>query len=380
MAEAQITAKTSAHRGLRGRHSNYTTAHNAESGSIKAGDYLGVGQTYSLGSYSIYRYCATFDISSAEIPADALIQSVYLRMRYTGDPSGYTNQFQVIIKKGVTSDYPHYPSVEGDYYYLNYTGNGGSINTEDIPDTGGTASFFNINFNDTGKSWINVSDTDFGIVLFSSRDVNFDIPTGSEFLRIFETQYNPTRAPDLFITYFVPTGIPAVGDPTFSNTKATYTKATANVSDAGGGYEERGFEYGISEVATWAVRETGVWGATGDYSLVLPNLLPLTTYYVRAYVTNDYGTGYSDWTSFTTTDVPGYGIYEESNTATICFYVRRAGGKWSIKHGPYTTDQADIEIGKILTEGKGKYQIKFTSDVLTGLSVNIMTKLDIKAR
>ncbi|MBA7591219.1 hypothetical protein ES708_33371 [subsurface metagenome] len=95
---------------------------------------------------------------------------------------------------------------------------------------------------------------------------------------------------------------------------------------------------------------------------------------------NIYGTDYSEWTSFTATGVPSYGIYEESNTPTICFYVRRAGGKWSIKHGPYTEDQVDIEIGKILVEGKGKYQIKFTSDVLTGLSVGIMVKMDIKAR
>ncbi|GAF72785.1 unnamed protein product, partial [marine sediment metagenome] len=79
-------------------------------------------------------------------------------------------------------------------------------------------------------------------------------------------------------------------------------------------------------------------------------------------------------------DVPSYGLYEEDNTATICFYVRKVGGKWSIKHGPYTTDQSDIEITKILTEGKGKYQIKFESDVLTGISASVMCKVDIKAR
>lgn len=93
------------------------------------------------------------------------------------------------------------------------------------------------------------------------------------------------------------------------------------------------------------------------------------------------GSGYFD--SVTTNDHTHnqtYGIYEEDNTATICFYVRKVGGKWSIKHGPYTTDQADIEITKILVEGKGKYQIKFESDVLTGISAGVMCKVDIKAR
>jgi len=113
----------------------------------------------------------------------------------------------------------------------------------------------------------------------------------------------------------------------------------------------------------------------------LPYLLPLTTYYARAYVTNEYGTGYSDWTSFTTTDVPSYGLHEEDNTATICFYISEDDGKtWGQKHGPYTTDQADIEITKLLVRGSGKKKIKFESDVLTGISASVMCKLDLKAR
>jgi len=145
---------------------------------------------------------------------------------------------------------------------------------------------------------------------------------------------------------------------------------------------EIGFEYGKTEVATWSVKETGNF-SIGQFKLGISGLLPNTIYYVRAFGTNTSGEGYSDWFSFTTENyaIPS-GIKEEDETSpTICFYVRKVGGGWGMKHGPYTRDQADIAITQILAaQGKGKYQIKFTSDVLTGLSVSIMTKLDIKAR
>jgi len=166
-----------------------------------------------------------------------------------------------------------------------------------------------------------------------------------------------------------------------TNIKGTYCTGNGDITNGGqSNITERGFKFGESEEAQFCVRQTGTDLGTGAFSLTIDGLKPETTYYYMAFATNLEGTAYGDWVSFTTAASPSYGIYEEANVATICFYVRRAGGKWSIKHGPYTTDQDDIEIGKILTEGKGKYQIKFTSDVLTGLSISVMIKMDIKAR
>jgi len=72
---------------------------------------------------------------------------------------------------------------------------------------------------------------------------------------------------------------------------------------------------------------------------------------------------------------------EEDNTATISFYISEDDGKtWGQKHGPYTEDQADIEITKLLVRGSGKKKIKFESDVLTGISASVMVKLDLRAR
>lgn len=352
-------------------NADYSTAHNAAIGTVNKAFTTNIGQQLAGGDFTIYRYAFGFDTSALD--DDTLIQSAYIRGYAT---AGGMRENNVILKDG-TPTYPTIPTpVEADYKLANYSGNGG---TGTVPISSGQS--FDIDFNYTGLAWINKTGYS-KFLLISEDDANSTEPAGYEYTNFYT--YNdsyPQYYLKLYITHFPPTGIPVVGDPTYSGTKATYTIATANISDAGGGYEERGFEYGTSETPTWKVTETGVWGATEDYSLSITDLLPETTYYARAYVVNDYGTGYSDWTSFTTTGVPSYGLYEEDNTATINFYISEDDGmRWGQKHGPYTTDQADIEITKLLVRGSGKKKIKFESDVLTGISASVMVKLDCKAR
>ena len=354
-------------------NADYSTAHDAATGTVTKASNANIGQLYAAGEYTIYRIALGFDTSGLD--DTALIKSAYITgYRSEGESS---MEIPVILKDG-TPTYPTIPiPVEADYKLANYSGNGG---TGTLPIATGVP--FTITLNYSGLSWI--SKTGYSKFLLISQNDNLDEPpTGIEWVNIYTSAPSPpTYTMVLTVEYYVPSEIPVVGDPSYSSIKGTHAIATANVSDDGGGYEERGFQYGLSEAPTWSVAETGVFTGTGDFSLLISGLLPETTYYGRAYVTNDFGTDYSDWISFTTiTDtVASYGMYEEDNTATICFYVRKVGGKWSIKHGPYTTDQADIEITKILVEGKGKYQIKFESDVLTGISAGVMVKIDIKAR
>jgi len=150
------------------------------------------------------------------------------------------------------------------------------------------------------------------------------------------------------------------------------------------GYTFRGFEYyekGTGEYldSMYAVREIGVFPSTGEFEMTLYGLKPSTYYYIRAFAGNDIGINYGDWVLCCTKKVPTYDVYEEETTPTICFYVSEDGGHtWSLKFGPYTTDQADIAITKILVRGSGKKQIKFTTDALTGLSASVMCKVDVK--
>jgi len=175
-------------------------------------------------------------------------------------------------------------------------------------------------------------------------------------------------------------GIPIVTTQAATNIKDIYCNGNGNITDNGGEViTERGFERGTSEEAQYCIRQTGTNLAIGAFSLTISGLKPETTYYYRAYATNSYGTAYGAWVSFTTNASPSYGIYEEDNTPTITFYLSEDDGMtWGQKRGPYTTDQADIEVTKLLVRGSGKKKIKFKTTALTGISASVMVKADIK--
>jgi len=169
--------------------------------------------------------------------------------------------------------------------------------------------------------------------------------------------------------------------------QSTTLTATGNITVTGGNVDYRGFEYyekgAIDEYdsSMWAVREMGEFTSTGEFEMTLNGLKPLTVYYIRAFAGNVLGIAYGDWVLCTTTKVSSYDIYESESSPTICFYLSEDDGRtWGLKHGPYTTDQADIEITKLLVQGSGKKKIKFTTDALTGISASVMCKLDIKTR
>ena len=173
--------------------------------------------------------------------------------------------------------------------------------------------------------------------------------------------------------------------------QSTTLTAIGNITSDGGGYDARGFEYyEKSSIITYtdsmyAVRELLDGIGTGQFEMTLNGLKPTTTYYIRAWALNSYdGLVYGDWFECTTTEVPpvpAYGMHEEDNTPTINFYLSEDDGMtWGQKHGPYTTDQVDIEVTKLLVRGSGKKKIKFETDALTGISASVMVKLDCKAR
>jgi len=286
---------------------------------------------------------------------------VYVRFKYTGTPSSEDPfvHLRVTYDGSHVSDDQHLSLDGADEYHTQYA-------DFPIPYTGGT------------WNWDMIHDsTQIAIQATVAAD-------GVDYFRITQSY--------LVVTY-TPLA-PTVTTQVATNIKGNYCTGNGNVTDDGGAnIIERGFEFGKTQEAKQAVRETGTDLGTGVFDLLVSPLEPETIYYYRAYATNSAGDGYGDWVSFTTSASSSYGVYEESNSKPdsetgiyansnkICFYVRKVGGGWGMKHGPYTRDQADIAITQILAaQGKGKYQIKFTSDVLTGLSVSIMTKLDIKAR
>jgi uncharacterized protein (TIGR02145 family) len=83
----------------------------------------------------------------------------------------------------------------------------------------------------------------------------------------------------------------------------TQTSAVAGgnvVDDGGSPVEERGVCWNISGNPTVGDNRTYAAGETGSFTCDLSELMPDTQYYVRAYATNENGTGYGNEVTFTT--------------------------------------------------------------------------------
>ena len=103
-----------------------------------------------------------------------------------------------------------------------------------------------------------------------------------------------------------------------SNIGQTTATANGNITATGGeNCTVRGFQYGLTQTATWDVHRSGSFG-TGSYNMSLSRLTCGTPYYVRAYATNCAGTTYGAWESFTTTDcTPNLKLTPSSQSVTV---------------------------------------------------------------
>ena len=112
-------------------------------------------------------------------------------------------------------------------------------------------------------------------------------------------------------------------------TDITQTTATGggNVTDDGGStVTERGICWSTYHSPTVSSNHDSNGTGIGSYSVNINNLTPNTTYYVRAYAVNAYGTSYGSEESFTTDIAPTEwpngklpGIFSVSNTSKVQF-------------------------------------------------------------
>ena len=157
-------------------------------------------------------------------------------------------------------------------------------------------------------------------------------------------------------------GEPYVKAPTLATAEATNVTATTataggSITDAGTpAYTERGVVYGTTANPTVANTKVAVAGSgTGNFSAELTNLMPETTYYVRAYATNENGTAYGNQVEFTTeteattfagsgTSVDPYQIGTAAQLAKLAEWVN-AGTEPYATAGVYYKLTADINLG-----------------------------------
>lgn len=141
--------------------------------------------------------------------------------------------------------------------------------------------------------------------------------------------------------------------PTLTTTSATTITANSaivggNVSSSGNAtITSRGIYYSTSAVNPTSANSTKtVTGTTGAYTTTLTSLLPLTTYYFRAYAINSVGTAYGASTSFTTTVTP-YATLQYANTNLYAngTMLRDTGTGWILQTG-------DLTFETFTTDGK----------------------------
>jgi len=371
---SQVVINDCLRTGLYNYHDNYFTCRNASTSMELGAGEFGVGQKYISGDYYgdywVMRGFLYFDTSG--IPTNAVITSAILER--IGNITDVSDTDFYIVLKGAES--AHNPVVKGDYDLTLYGGE--SLGKLIISSTS-----LMIELNSSGLNYINRGGiTKF--ILLSLEDINNDPPTGKEYIAVSGT-YN--RLTVNYTGTFEPTETPTIStvNAACEDRQSTTLTAVGNIITTGGGCTYRGFEYyqyGYEyDSSMYAVREIGEFPSTGEYRMTLSGLKPSTIYWIRAFAGNVFGIDYGEWILCSTlgVQVGSYEIHEETNTATICFYVSEDNGHtWSLKFGPYTTDQADIAITKILVRGSGKKQIKFTTNLLTGLSVSVMCKVDVK--
>ena len=142
-------------------------------------------------------------------------------------------------------------------------------------------------------------------------------------------------------------------------------------SDGGSEVTARGVCWSTSQNPTITNLKTTNGSGKGSFASVITGLSPGTTYYVRAYATNNLGTNYGNQVSFTTENTPP--VLTTTNVSSITPSTARSGGNitsdggsevtargvcWSTSQNPTITN---------LKTSNGSGTGSFTSDI-TGLS------------
>ena len=374
MPTVNYTPASNEHAQLYKKDSIYATVRNSVSAqTVTSSNTSSVGQQYSLGNYNIWRFAIGFDTSGLD--PTALITSAYITFVVTNENYPLT----VILKNGMPT-YPTIPTpIAGDFDRTLYSDNGGT------GIVAAAATSLVVNFNATGKGWINRTGYS-KFLIISQEDEDGTPPTGTE-KRILTTLVGPPSQAILTVEYYIPTEAPTVTttDAACEDRQSTTLTAVGTVTDAGGGYTYRGFEYYEKgddleyDSSMYAVREIGIFATAGTFRMTLNGLKPSTVYYIRAFAGNVFGINYGEWVECSTTAVPSYSVYEEANTAKYTLYVSDDEAiAWRGYRGPYSGKQQNINITDLVNKTKGVKVIKLVPTAKGTFHVVVTVKQQLK--
>ncbi len=247
--------------------------------------------------YFVYRGTLTFDTDKAYLPGGAPVEyAAILLKRYSA--TAIVIPFDVVVQNGMPS-YPEVPVVIGDYDRTKYSGDGGSINADDLV----LSSYTPLVLNGTGRSWMNLG----GLTKFmlrSSRDIAGIAPVqSSDEERVSFTSNNGT-AFDPRLVIRITLSIPTVVTNDATGVLTDRGRFNGERTNSGYWFDSSGFEW--KEGVGGAVNSITTGGSgytTGVFNYLKTGLSSATTYYFRAWSVNDAGKGYGVWKEFTTPGV-----------------------------------------------------------------------------
>lgn len=203
----------------------------------------------------------------------------------------------------------------------------------------------NTTVNHYGNFGANVAPTNYNFVA-SNQDVYVNHASDGTKTATFYAYHNGDDLPFLgtastSFSYTLPTiaTIPTVTTTSASSILANTAIVGGNVTNSGNAtITSRGVYYSTSNANPTSANSTKtVTGTTGAYTTTLTGLLPLTTYYFRAYAINSVGTAYGASSSFTTTVTP-YATLQYANTNLYAngTMLRDTGSGWILQTGDLT--------------------------------------------
>ena len=185
---------------------------------------------------------------------------------------------------------------------------------------------------------------------------------------LYAKLYNTNGAVMAWDTIHAPTELPSVTTYEVTNITTNYAVASGEVIDEGGGtVSERGICLDTEHNPSIEGNHVANGAGLGLFMVAMSNLTENTTYYVRAYATNEAGTAYGDEVSFTTLTTPTVTTAAVTNigehTATGGGNVTDDGGSpitvrgicWGTSHNP-TTSNSHATSGS----GTGSFTVNMT--------------------
>ncbi|MBW8334039.1 MAG: hypothetical protein K0M40_18605 [Prolixibacteraceae bacterium] len=155
---------------------------------------------------------------------------------------------------------------------------------------------------------------------------------GTYYARAYATNSAGTGYGNM-VTFATEKTLPVLTTKAITDISAMGAVSGGNITSAGGGtISGRGICWSESPNPTIANEKTTSTATTSSFSAAIAKACPGTTYYLKAYATNEIGTGYGEQRIFTTSDAQYYTSFESGMTPV----------GWS---GPFTVSNASAFEG-----------------------------------